>query len=80
MEVQIKTWGNSQGIRFPKEVMREAGIGVNDVLNIEVSQGKIILSKPFRHRTLRERVEASGKELSGISELEWGEPAGNEVW
>ena len=29
MEVKIKEWGNSQGIRFPKTVLQEAGITVN---------------------------------------------------
>lgn len=72
MEVQVKAWGNSQGIRFPKTVMQEARIRVED--------GKIILSRPFYHKTLKERVLESGVPLSGIGELDWGEPAGNKVW
>ena len=83
MEVQVRTWGNSQGIRFPKDIMQEAGIRVNDILQMEVVDGKIVLSRPlppFRHKTLKERVEESGVPLSGIGELDWGEPCGNEVW
>ena len=80
MEVQVKKWGNSQGIRFPKAIMQEAGIQVDDVLQVDVEDGKIILSKPFYHKTLKERVLESGVPLSGIGELDWGEPAGNEVW
>ena len=80
MEVQVKEWGNSQGIRFPKAVMQEAGIRVDDVLQVHVEDGKIILSRPFYHKTLRERVAESGVPLTGIGELDWGEPAGNEVW
>ena len=31
MQAQVKEWGNSQGIRLPKEVLKSAGIAVNDV-------------------------------------------------
>lgn len=80
MKVQVKEWGNSQGIRFPKTVLQEAGIAVNDMLNVEVENGKIVLYPEFRHKTLEERIRESGCELSGIGELDWGEPQGNEVW
>jgi antitoxin MazE len=80
MEVQIKEWGNSQGIRLPKSVLQEAGIALGEKLTVEVEKGKIVLSRSFRHKTLEERIRESGCELSGIGELDWGEPQGNEVW
>ena len=43
MEVQVKEWGNSQGIRFPKAVLQEAGVAVNDTLTVKVEKGKIVL-------------------------------------
>jgi len=80
MEVQIREWENSQGIRFPKAILQEAGMALNDTLTVEVENGKIILSKAFRHKTLDERIRESGVQLTGIDELDWGEPKGNEVW
>ena len=80
MEVQVKKWGNSQGIRFPKSVLQEAGIQLNEKLTLEVEMGKIVLYRPFRHKTLEERVRESGCELTGIGEIDWGEPQGDEVW
>ena len=80
MEVQVKEWGNSQGIRFPKSVLQEAGIALDEKLSVEVEKGKIILYRPYRHKTLEERIRESGCELSGIGEFDWGEPQGNEVW
>ena len=80
MEVQIKEWGNSQGIRLPKSVLQEAGIALGEKLTVEVEKGKIVLSRSFRHKTLEERIRESGCELSGIGELDWGDPRGNEVW
>ena len=55
MQAQVKEWGNSQGIRLPKEVLKSAGIALNEVLDVTVSNGVITLTKPFRHRTLEER-------------------------
>ncbi|MBR4540310.1 MAG: AbrB/MazE/SpoVT family DNA-binding domain-containing protein [Clostridia bacterium] len=80
MEVQLKNWGNSQGIRFSKEFLRSAGFRPNDTLMAEIKEGKVILSRTFRHRTLRERSEAYGGELCLSDEMDWGEPCGSEVW
>lgn len=80
MEVQVKEWGNSQGIRFPKSVLQEAGIQLDEKLTVEVEKGKIVLYRAFRHKTLEERIQESGCELSGIGEIDWGEPQGSEVW
>ena len=55
MQAQVKEWGNSQGIRLPKEALREAGIALNEVLDVKVSNGVITLVKTFRHKTLEER-------------------------
>lgn len=37
MQAQVKEWGNSQGIRLPKEVLKSAGIALNEVLDVTVS-------------------------------------------
>ena len=36
MLTQVKTWGNSQGIRLPHEILKEAKIKSNDFLEIEI--------------------------------------------
>ena len=43
MQVSIKPWGNSQGIRFSREFLASAGIKPNDVLTAEVIDGKITI-------------------------------------
>ena len=58
MQTQVKAWGNSQGIRFSKEVLKEADVAVDDILDVKVSNGVIILVKPSRHKTLEERAAA----------------------
>lgn len=80
MKVQIKEWGNSQGIRLAKEILQDAGIELNETLDVFVSNGTITLSKAFRHKTLEERVAYYDGKLNLDGEYDWGEPVGREVW
>ena len=74
MQTQVKEWGNSQGIRLPKRILKSAGIALNEILDITVSNGVITLTKPFRHKTeFDEKLILDG-------EYDWGEPVGREVW
>lgn len=79
MQAQVKVWGNSQGIRIPKELLEDAGITLNELLDISVSDGVITLTKAFRHKTLEERAEEYGGSLNLDGEYDWGEPVGREV-
>ncbi len=80
MQAQVKAWGNSQGIRIPKEALKAASFSVNDTLDIIVDKGIITLVKPFRHKTLEERAAAYGNKLDLDGEFDWGERKGREVW
>ncbi len=80
MQVQVKAWGNSQGIRIPKEILREAAVSVDDVLNVSVSNGIIMLEKTLRHRTLEERAAEYNGQLHFDGEFDRGEPVGREIW
>ena len=80
MQAQVREWGNSQGIRLPKEVLKSAGISLNEVLDVVVSNGTITLAKTFRHKTLEERAAEYNGQLKLDGEYDWGEPVGREVW
>ena len=80
IQTQIRTWGNSQGIRIPKEILKSAGIALNEILNISVSNGAITLEKPFRHKTLEERAAVYDGNLNLDGEFDWGKAEGREVW
>ena len=80
MQAQVREWGNSQGIRLPKEVLKIAGISLNEVLDVVVSNGTITLVKTFRHKTLEERAAEYDGQLKLDGEYDWGEPVGREVW
>ncbi|MBQ7774865.1 MAG: AbrB/MazE/SpoVT family DNA-binding domain-containing protein [Lachnospiraceae bacterium] len=80
MQAQVKAWGNSQGIRISKDILKEANIAVDDVLDVKVLNGVIMLSKPFRHKTLEERAAEFDGKLNLDGEFDWGVPVGREAW
>lgn len=80
MQAQVKTWGNSQGIRISKEILKAANIKLDDILDVKISDGMITLVKPFRHKTLEERAERYGRKLNLNGEYDWGERIGREGW
>lgn len=80
MLAQVKAWGNSQGIRIPQKILKETKIKTNDFLEIEVVNDEIVLRKKNRHLTLAERIAKAGGTLEHVSEYDWGEPVGREIW
>jgi antitoxin MazE len=80
MQITLKKWGNGTGIRFSKEFLRCAGLSVNDSLEAEIVDGKIVLTPKFCHQSLKERAAAYGGMLNLSDEIERGAPEGNEVW
>ncbi len=80
MRTKVKMWGNSQAIIIPREVLQEADVAVDDILDVKVSNGMIMLVKPFRHRTLEERAAEYGGRLELDGEFDWGESGGREIW
>lgn len=80
MVTQVKTWGNSQGIRLSKDLLSLAGIQNNDYLTIELIDGNIVLKKTFRHRTLEERASEFDGKVGPYQEFEWDTPVGRERW
>jgi antitoxin MazE len=82
MKTKIQRWGNSQGLRFPRHVLRRAHISVGDEVEI-ISRKDSIVVKPSRAirgrydlKVLASRMPRSYKP----SEEDWGSKAGKEVW
>ena len=80
MQVQIRPWGNSQGIRLSKEFLKSAGMRPDETLDAEIVDGKIVLSRRFTHRSLRERAAEYGGQLNLSDEVQRDAPVGSEVW
>ncbi len=77
-QVTIRSWGNSQGIRIPKEILDKMGLNISDVLDIDISKDSIVLRKSFKHKTFEERLAEYNGEIS-VCDFDWGEPVGKEM-
>lgn len=44
MQVQVARWGNSLGVRIPKEIAGRAGLAEGSRVEIAMSRGQIVLS------------------------------------
>jgi antitoxin MazE len=79
MYTTIQKWGNSQGIRLPKQLLEALDLRESDRVEIDRQQDTIIIRKAgMRHRTLEERL-AGFKGPYEFSEWDTGDPIGNEV-
>lgn len=78
MVTTVQKWGNSQGIRIPKDILVSLDIKCGDKVLIEVTDNTITL-----RRASAKRIEQLFADYDGDyvpEELSWGSPVGNEVW
>ena len=82
MLTKIQKWGNSQGLRFTKALLEEAQINVGDEVQVSVHEGRIVVEPvtKVRGRYDLEALVSKMPEGYQAEELDWGPPAGREVW
>ncbi len=86
MTAVLQKWGNSNGIRIPKQVLIDLNIKVNDKLSIRSVNDEIIIKKENKHKTLEERLtEFYKKPISkikklNVEEIDTGNSVGEEIW
>lgn len=82
MITRIQKWGNSQGIRLSKDLLREADLNVGDAVDLAVEEGVVVLTPARRVRggqdlgTLLSALPADEQS----AEYDWGPATGAEVW
>ena len=80
MVTKIKKWGNSQGVRIPKNILDKVLLCENDFVDIIPQNGGIFIKGiKKKHIPLKERIK-NYKENYKISEWDTGENIGKEVF
>ena len=75
---QVSRWGNSQGVRIPKKLLRIAGLNINDEVEIVPKDDSLII-KPTIKKTIEWYLEGYEDESD---RYDWGvsdEPIGREL-
>ncbi len=82
MITRVQKWGNSQGVRLSRELLSDADIGVGDAVDVTVHDGALVVTPVRRVRGALdlEQLVASIPKGYKPGELDWGPPAGREVW
>ena len=79
MIAKTAQWGNSIGVRIPKDLAKKAGIGVDSTVEIdEVDDGIIIKPVGKREYSLKELVRRISSQ-NRHSEVDFGRPVGKEL-
>lgn len=78
---KIQKWGNSQGIRIPKNILDLLKWRDNEAVEISAHNGHIIIKrlKPAQRKNINE-LFADFKGEYKPEVIDWGKPEGNEIW
>jgi antitoxin MazE len=82
MVTKVQKWGNSQGLRLPKQLLEDAHISIGDDVDVTTQDGVIVIAPVKRvrgKRSLQDLVSRIPKDHE-VGEVEWGEPVGGEAW
>jgi antitoxin MazE len=82
MITKIQKWGNSQGLRLSKELLSDVQIEVGDAVDVSVHDGSLVITPARRVRGGLDLEQLVARILEGYTpeEVDWGPPAGREVW
>lgn len=77
--IHVKRWGNSLGLRIPKQVVKKYGIVDGSQFELKTEEDKIIL-KPIEKVPTLEELMAQITEENQHNEIDFGKPEGKEIW
>ncbi len=83
MKIEFLKWGNSLALRVPSAFAKEVGATEGKRAEMTVEDGALVIkvAKPRQRRRYRlEDLLEHITEENRHPEMEWGAPAGNEVW
>jgi len=80
MHIRVQKWGNSLAVRIPKPLAEDAKVEEGTVLNLAVSEGKVIATPVKKHKQSLKQMLAKVSRKNLHAEVESGAPVGREVW
>lgn len=82
MSTTIQKWGNSQGVRIPKDILRQMSWETDQEIELiaDVENGKLILAKVNNKNNYLEKLFEDFDGIYQTEELDWGDAQGDELW
>ena len=81
MVTKVQAWGNSQGLRLAKHILKEVGLMVGDKVEITIDDNRIIVAptKKKKGKYDIKKLIAQMPPDYRVHEEDWGGPTGREV-
>ena len=80
MHVRVQKWGNSLAVRIPKPLAEDAAVKEGTVLNLAVSEGKVVATPVAKKKPSLKQMLAQVTRKNIHVEVETGRPVGREIW
>ena len=77
---RIQKWGNSYGLRIPKTILDQMGLGPDTRFEIQQEQGKIIITPIKDPELTLDELLAKITPENLHHEVDWGVSVGKEGW
>jgi antitoxin MazE len=76
MHVRVRKWGNSLAVRIPKSLAEDVEVKEGTVLNLAVSEGKLVATAVKKKRLSLEQLLAKVNTKNLHDEIDFGSPVG----
>ena len=80
MQVRVQKWGNSLAVRIPKPLAKDADVTEGTVLNLAVSEGKVIATPVQQKKLTLDQLLAKVTKKNRHAEIDTGKRVGREAW
>jgi antitoxin MazE len=79
MQVRVQKWGNSLAVRIPKPLAEDANVKEGIVLNLAVSEGKVVATPVERKKLSLKQLLAKVTRKNLHAEVDFGPSVGREI-
>jgi len=86
MTTAVVKYKKEQGIKLPQAFLQSLNIIENDEVEVWLENNRIMLRKLFgkKHKTTKERLQdfygTISPDAEKLSEIDWGQSVGQEIW
>jgi antitoxin MazE len=80
MHVRVQKWGNSLAVRIPKPLAEDAKVKEGTVLNLAVSEGKVVATPVEKKKWSLKQLLSKVNRKNLHAEVDSSPSVGREIW
>jgi antitoxin MazE len=80
MRVRVQKWGNSLAVRIPKPLAEDAEVREGTLLNLAVSEGKVVATPVEGKKYSLKQLLAKVNRKNLHAQVDSGPSVGREIW